>query len=71
MTKLAVLTLALAAAGVLATAVEPAGSSVSGTCGPQVQILDPGLRASFARFEAGQSSAAAKICEIYRDSAEF
>jgi hypothetical protein len=71
MTKLGFLALALAAIGILATAIGPAGSTVSGSCGPQVQILDPGLRASFAKFEAGQSGTAAKICALYRDATEF
>ena len=71
MTKLASLALTLAAIGVLATAHQPAGSSVSQTCGPQVEIQDPGLRASFERFEAGQSHAAAKVCALYRNAADF
>jgi hypothetical protein len=71
MTKLSLLALTLAAVGVLATAHQPAGSSVSQTCGPQVQILDPGLRASFERFEAGQSISAIKICALYRNAADF
>jgi hypothetical protein len=48
----------------------PAGSDAagagSGTCG--VQAVDPGLRAAFARFDRGQSAAAAKICAFYLNS---
>lgn len=43
----------------------PAGSSSTGTCGPAVEIRDPGLRASFARFDANQSASAAQICAFY------
>ncbi len=71
MTKLGFLALTLVAVGVLASAIEPAGSSVSSTCGPQVEIMDPGLRASFAKFEAGQSSTAAKACALFRNAADF
>ena len=47
----------------------PAGSSQSaGNCGPVVDIRDPGLKASFARFDANQSASAAKICAIYLDT---
>ena len=69
MIKIGFLALTVATAGVLATANQPAGSSVSQTCGPVVEIQDPGLRASFARFEAGQSTSAAKICALYRNAA--
>jgi hypothetical protein len=46
----------------------PAGSSASGSCGAITQIQDPGLRASFAKFEAQQSAAASKICASYRNA---
>jgi hypothetical protein len=37
-------------------------------CGPAIShITDPGLRADFARFDRGQSAAAAKVCAIYRN----
>jgi hypothetical protein len=71
MTKFGFLALALVAVGVLASAIEPAGSSVSSNCGPQVQIQDPGLRASFAKFEAAQSGTATKVCALYRNAADF
>lgn len=38
-------------------------------CGPAISnISDPGLRATFERFERTQSAAAAKVCAIYRNS---
>ena len=38
-------------------------------CGPAISsISDPGLRATFERFDRTQSAAAAKICAIYRNS---
>ena len=43
----------------------PAGSQGSG-CG--VQVLDPGLRAAFERFDRQQSRAAAQICGLYLNS---
>ena len=46
----------------------PAGSSASASCGQIVQIKDPGLRASFAKFEAQQSATASKICASYRNA---
>jgi hypothetical protein len=46
----------------------PAGSSATATCGAITQIQDPGLRASFAKFEAQQSAAATKICASYRNA---
>jgi len=46
----------------------PAGSSANPTCGPIAQIKDPGLRASFAKFEAQQSAAADKACAFYRNA---
>jgi hypothetical protein len=48
----------------------PAGSSVTGNgkCGPAIDVLDPGLRASFARFDDTQSAPAAKVCALYRNA---
>jgi hypothetical protein len=60
--------LSAVAAFVIAFVTAPAGSSASPTCGPIVQIKDPGLRASFAKFEAQQSAAASKICAAYRNA---
>ena len=56
------------AALVIAGVTGPAGSSASGVCGAITQIRDPGLRASFAKFEAQQSVAATRICASYRNA---
>ncbi len=64
MTALRTLTLAAFVLFGLAIAV-PAGSSTTGSCGPLVDIRDPGLRASFARFDSNQSVSAAQICAFY------
>ena len=56
------------AAFVIAAATAPAGSSATASCGATVQIRDPGLRASFAAFEAQQSAAASKICAAWRNA---
>ena len=53
----------LAAAGVAETRAERAASA----CGPAIAIQDPGLRASFARFDRDQSASARKVCAIYRE----
>ena len=45
----------------------PAGSD-TGTCG--VHAVDPGLRASFARFDRNQSGTAAKICALYLNTSD-
>jgi len=62
--------IALAAFAAMVIAVTgPAGSASSPACGGAiVQIKDPGLRASFEKFEATQSAAAAKICASYRNA---
>ena len=45
-----------------------AGSAATPVCGGAVaKIMDPGLRASFQKFEAQQSSTATKIC-AYRNA---
>jgi hypothetical protein len=53
----------------------PAGSgsaAQAGGCGPAMaSITDPGMRATFDRFERSQSAAAAKICALYRNSVEI
>ena len=36
--------------------------------GAIVKIMDPGLRASFEKFEATQSSTASKICASFRNA---
>lgn len=56
------------AAFAIACVTGPAGSSATASCGAIVQIQDPGLRASFARFEAQQSASATKICASYRNA---
>jgi hypothetical protein len=56
------------AALLIAGVTGPAGSSATASCGPIVQIKDPGLRASFARFEAQQSAAASKVCASWRNA---
>jgi hypothetical protein len=43
----------------------PAGSPAT-CCG--VQVIDPGLRAAFERFDRRQSSTAARICGFYLNS---
>ena len=68
MTTTRAVALAAVAAFVIALVTAPAGSSASPTCGPIAQIKDPGLRASFAKFEAQQSAAASKACAFYRNA---
>jgi len=48
---------------VLAAAPAPAGSVSRGCSLPPV--ADPGIRASFERFDRSQSAAAAQICAFY------
>jgi len=52
MTLSRAIALSAVAAFLIAFVTAPAGSSASPTCGPIAQIKDPGLRASFANFEA-------------------
>ena len=68
MTLTRAIVLAAFAALVIAGVTGPAGSSATATCGAITQIQDPGLRASFARFEAQQSAAAGKICASYHNA---
>jgi hypothetical protein len=68
MTTNRAIALAAVAAFVIAFVTAPAGSSASPTCGSIAQIKDPGLRASFAKFEAQQSAAASKACAFYRNA---
>lgn len=58
------------AALIIAAVTGPAGSSVTGNgkCGPAIDVLDPGLRASFARFDATQTETAARVCALYRNA---
>jgi hypothetical protein len=68
MTAFRIIAVSAFAAFIFAFVTAPAGSSASPACGPISKILDPGLRASFAKFEAQQSSAASKICATYRNA---
>jgi hypothetical protein len=69
MTMFRAIALAAFAALVIASVTGPAGSSATASCGGAIiQIRDPGLRASFAKFEAQQSPAAAKICAAFRNA---
>jgi len=68
MTANRAIALAAVAAFLIAFVTAPAGSSASPTCGPIAQIKDPGLRLSFAKFEAQQSAAAARACALYRNA---
>lgn len=51
----------------LAVAPAPAGVESRGCAG--VTILDPDIKASFARFDAAQSPAAARICAAFFNDA--
>ena len=70
MTAFRTITLTAFAALIAAGLTVPAGSSVTGTgsCGPALEIRDPGLRASFAKFDTTQSPGAAKVCAFYRNA---
>jgi hypothetical protein len=68
MTAFRAIAFAAFAAAVIATVTGPAGSSANGACGSIVDIRDPGLRASFERFEATQSATASKICAHFRNA---
>ena len=68
MTLTRAIAVAAFAALVIAGVSGSAGSSATASCGAIVQIKDPGLRASFAKFEAQQSAAAAKVCASYRNA---
>ena len=69
MTPIRAIALAAVSALVIAYVTGPAGSAASAACGPMIEIKDPGLRASFDRFEATQSATAAKACAAYRNVA--
>jgi len=69
MTVFRAIALAAFAALVIATVTGPAVSSATASCGGAIaHIKDPGLRASFEKFEAQQSSAATKVCAASRDA---
>jgi hypothetical protein len=47
------------------------GETHAAGCGPAASyITDPVLRETFAHFDRAQSSAAAKVCAIYRNDME-
>jgi hypothetical protein len=58
----------LTAITIFAFAMSPAGSNAPTACGPSLQILDPGLRATFEKFERTQSPTAAKACGFFQDT---
>jgi hypothetical protein len=69
MTAFRIFALSAFAALVIASVTGPAGSSATASCGGAiVKIKDPGLRASFEKFEAQQSASAARICASYRNA---
>jgi len=69
MTAFRIIAFSAFAAFVIAAATAPAGSSATSSCGGAiVQIKDPGLRASFEKFEANQSATAGRICATYRNA---
>ena len=69
MTPIRAIVLAALSALTIAYVTGPAGSAATPGCGPMIGIKDPGLRASFDRFEATQSATAAKACAAYRNVA--
>ena len=69
MTAFRIITLSAFAALAIAVVTGPAGSSATQACGGAiVKIMDPGLRASFEKFEATQSATASKICATFRNA---
>ena len=68
MTVFRAIALAAFAALVIASVSGPAGSSATASCGQIAQIRDPGIRASFAKFEAQQSQAASKVCASFSNA---
>ena len=69
MTAIRIIAFAAFAALVIASVTGPAGSAATYACGGAiVQIKDPGLRASFEKFEAQQSTAASRICASFRNA---
>ena len=69
MTAFRIIALSAFAAFIITAVTAPAGSSATPSCGGAiVKIMDPGLRASFAKFEAQQSASATQICASYRNA---
>ena len=69
MTVFRAIALAAFAALAITLVTGPAGSSATASCGGAlVHIKDPGLRASFMKFEAQQSATASKVCGTFRNA---
>lgn len=69
MTALRIVALSAFAALTIALVTGPAGSAATPACGGAIaKIMDPGLRASFEKFEAQQSTTATKICASFRNA---
>ena len=69
MTTTRIIALAAFAAFAVALVTGPAGSGVTPACGGAIaKIMDPGLRASFEKFEAQQSQTASKACAAFRNA---
>ena len=58
----------LTAITIFAFSMSPAGSNATTACGPALQILDPGLRATFEKFERNQSATASKACGLFHNT---
>ena len=57
------------AAFAIALVTGPAGSAATPACGGAIaKIMDPGLRASFEKFEAQQSQTASKVCASFHNA---
>lgn len=69
MNTMRTLSFALVMTLALGSATIPAGSSSAPHlgCGPFIAVRDPGVRASFVRFDAEQSASARRICAIFRN----
>jgi len=69
MTTTRIIALAAFAAFAIALVTGPAGSAATPACGGAIaKIMDPGLRASFEKFEAQQSLTASKVCSSFRNA---
>jgi hypothetical protein len=70
MTTFRAIALAAFAAFAIAAVTGPAGSASWPSCGSMMQIKDPGIRASFGKFEAQQSVTASKVCIAYSNAGQ-
>ena len=69
MTAIRIIALSAVAAFTIALVTGPASPSATPACGGAIaKIMDPGLRASFEKFEAQQSQTAAQVCATYRNA---